>query len=292
MLIDGAGAIAPVLRVQGEDMSQLGSLIHIADDEDGEIHVYQDDRHRYLTFGNQVEQSCMDLANPARLVHVYTQAMMLALLFGTEPRDALLLGVGGGSLARALRRVRPGMRITGVDAREAVIDTARSHFELPTDKNLRVVRQDAREFLGQRSRGYDLIFADLYRADGVHPDQGDEGFLRLVRSHLSPVGILVTNQWASEYAPTHDASLKLDGAFDGQVIRLHVQGGNIISFAFNGELPDLQRNDFFERARSAGAKLDIPLERQARNLWRQNAETLGVGRFRNRTRRDSPGGGR
>ncbi len=267
-------------------MSQLGSLIHIADDEDGEIHVYQDDRYRYLTFGNLVEQSCMDLANPVRLVHVYTQAMMLALLFGTEPRDALLLGLGGGSLARALHRVRPGMRITGVDMREAVIATARSHFELPNDRNLQVVRQDAREFLGQRSHRFDLVFADLYQADGVHPDQGDVDFMKLVRAHLSRVGVLVTNQWASEYAPTRDTSLKLDNVFDDQVIRLHVQGGNIISFAFNGELPDLQRNDFFERARSVGGKLDIPLERQARNLWRQNAEILGVGRFRNRARRD------
>lgn len=262
----------------------LGELIHTARDEQGEIHVYQDDQYRYLTFGNLVEQSCMALANPVRLVHAYTQAMMLALLFGAHARDALLLGIGGGSLARALRAARPKMRLTGIEVREAVISTAQSHFNLPDDERFSVQPQDARQYLQTTDDGFDLIFADLYEAEGVHPDQVDVTFMRSAHERLSDEGILVVNQWASEFAETRGAASTLSDVFEGQVISVHVQGGNIISFAFRDELPDLKRDVFFDAAQSLGLKLDTPLQRHARNLWRQNAEILAVGRFRHRGR--------
>ncbi len=58
------------------DTNPLGEPIHRLCDAEGEIHIYAQDRLRLLTLGNQVEQTCIDLDHPARLVHAYTRAMV------------------------------------------------------------------------------------------------------------------------------------------------------------------------------------------------------------------------
>lgn len=266
-------------------MPDLGELICRVEDAEGEVHVYQDARFRYLTLGNEVEQSCLDLANPARLEHVYTQAMMLALLLGEGARSALLLGLGGGSLARALRAADRGLGIVGVERRGAVIDVARTHFRLPEDRRFESVCAEAEDFLRGEQQPYDLILADLYLAQGMYPGQVAVDFLQLCRERLTDKGMLVVNQWASEFQSNRSAFDALAHVFDERVLTLHVQGGNIISFALRGNLPNLRRDAFFAAAQALGLRLSIPLQRHARNLWRQNAEVLGVGRFRNRAQR-------
>ena len=261
-------------------MPRLGELVHVAQDDQGELHVYDDGRFRYLTFGNQVEQSCLDLADPARLVHVYTQAMMLACLLSPRVDDVLLAGLGGGSLARAFRAYRPDARIVGIEQREAVIEVARAWFDLATDRRLRAEPGEAGDYLARSDRQFDLILSDLYLAEGVDPRQNQAGFLDNACRRLTSQGVLVINQWASEFAGNGEASQGLAEIFDERVLQLHVQGGNIISFAFRGELPRLQRKTFFARALGMGLKLKIPMARHARNLWRQNAQTLGVARYR------------
>ena len=266
-------------------MPELGRLIYRTQDDDGEIHVYEDGRFRYLTFGNEVEQSCLDLAQPKRLEHVYTQAMLLALLMHDDLCDALLLGLGGGSLARALRAADDRLHVIGIEERAAVIDVARALFQLPRDRGFAAVCADARVFLGQTEAHFGAIFADLYLAGGVHPDQSTPEFLALCRDRLSDNGLLVVNQWASEYQRNMQTFAALRDGFADRLLNVHVQGGNIVSFAFRDHLPELRRDAFFDSAEALGQRLAIPLQRQARNLWRQNAEVLGVGRFRGRRRR-------
>jgi len=131
---------------------------------------------------------------------------MLGLLLKPDPKRVALLGLGGVSLARALRAARHGIRILGVERRAAVIDIARMYFDLPDGRHFTAVCAEA---------------------------------------------------------------------FDEQMLHLHVEGGNIVAFAFRESLPGLRREGFFEAAQSLGLRLGIPLQRHARNPWRQNAETLG-----------------
>ncbi|MCB1789059.1 MAG: fused MFS/spermidine synthase [Gammaproteobacteria bacterium] len=261
-------------------MADLGSLIFRTRDDDGDIDVYEDARCRYLTFGNQVEQSCVDLANPACLPYVYTQAIMLGLLLHPQPRRVLMLGVGGGSLLRALRAADPRLQITGVEQRQLVVDVARTYFGLPDDRRVRIAVDDATRFLQNDHDAYDLLITDLYLASGMHPEQVEVDFLQLCRARLAPDGILVMNQWASEFSHNRAAHGNLAAVFDTRVLNLHVQGGNIINFAFRGALPDVRREEFYAEAQALGLCLSIPLQRHARNLWRQNSEVLRGSRCR------------
>jgi hypothetical protein len=47
-----------------------------------------------------------------------------------------------------------------------------------------------------------------------------------------------------------------------------------------GKFPKWNKAAFFAEAEALAIQLGIPLQKLARNLWRQNAEPLKIGRFR------------
>ncbi|KAA6187818.1 hypothetical protein F2Q65_00820 [Thiohalocapsa marina] len=264
------------------DTHPLGTLIARLEDEQGPVTVYERDGRRYLSFGNAVEQSCQRIALPQQPVHVYIQAMLLGLVLSPDAPDAMLLGLGGGSLVHALRHLRPRMRIDAVDQRQAVIDAATRHFGLVPDRRLQLHRASAEAFVGQGERTHRLIMLDLYLADGVHPAQTELEFLAACRQRLDDRGLLIANHWCSEFRDSRRAHAALTRVFGDSILYLHVQGGNTIAFGFAGGLPVLQREAFFQQAQDMGLQLQIPLQTLARNFWRQNAEPLQLGRFRRR----------
>jgi spermidine synthase len=204
-------------------------------------------------------------------------------------RSALLLGLGGGCLAQALRRGYPQCRITAVELRAAVLQVARELFFLPEDERLVLIQAAAADYLAADPPGpQDLIFADLYLADRMAPEQRDEDLLAACRRLLSPQGVLVLNLWASDFQGTLETGRLLDDLFAGQLLSLQVQGGNIILFGCAGGLPDLQPKRWLAAAEALGLTMGIPLQRLAQQLWRQNAQTLRIGRLR---RGSGPPGG-
>ena len=259
--------------------NKLGELIANKEDEYGSVSVYERGHQRFMTFGNAVEQSCMNLERPHQLEHVYTQAMMLSLVLRQDAASALVLGLGGGSLVRALQHVRPRMRIEAVEYRRAVIDTAQELFGLSDNGRLQLHCADAQAFVRSDQRHYDLLMLDLYLAEGAHPAQIDSAFLERCKALLGSGGILMTNQWCSEYRDSQAAQAALRGAFGDRVLHLQVQGGNTVMFAFAGAPPRINPKTLFVPAQKLGNQLDIPLQALARNFWRQNAQPLKIGRF-------------
>ena len=258
----------------------FGELIHLEEDDLGKICVYDRGGRRYLTFGNRVEQSCFNLARPWQLEHAYTQGMMLGLLLQKEVRSALLLGLGGGSLVHALRHVRPAMEIEAVDCRMGVIRIAQEFFGLTPDSRLQLHCDDAERFIRQHHALHDLILVDLYLAEGVHAAQQRAEFLARCREQLSEKGVLLINQWCGTRQEADTARHATRQAFGERVLHLHITGGNQIACCFNSALPKPAPQRLFGDARKLGMQLSIPLERLARNFWRQNAAALKLGVLR------------
>ncbi|MEJ2315471.1 MAG: hypothetical protein P8Y83_00770 [Gammaproteobacteria bacterium] len=260
-----------------ESVQHAGELIHLEEDDLGKICVYERDGKRYLTFGNRVEQSCFNPARPWQLEHAYTQGMMLGLLLKEDVRSALLLGLGGGTLVHALRHVRPGMKIEAVDCRMGIIRIAQEFFALAPDRKLQLHCDDAERFIERHDVIHDLILVDLYLAEGVHAAQQRGGFLARCREQLSENGVLLINQWCGTQQEADLAREATDQAFGDRVLHLHIPGGNQIACCFNNALPRPAPKHLFGNARKLGMQLGIPLEKLARNFWRQNAAALKLG---------------
>lgn len=177
-------------------MAIPGKEIFRCYDDIGPVQVLDDGNKRYLAFGSDDEQSCQLKAQPTQLQYEYTRAMLLALLFNRDPSRALLLGLGGGSLAGCLHQHWPRLKITAVELRRTVIDTAQRYFQLPRDERLDILEADAGDYLGQHeTNDFDLIFSDIYGAEGVDDLQLQERYLDQCLARLSEDGWLVLNCW-------------------------------------------------------------------------------------------------
>lgn len=110
-------------------------------------------------------------------------------------RNVLVLGLGGGSVARVLRAVAPRLRIVGVETNREVLQAARRWFDLD-ELGVEVVEADAVAHLSRSRRRYDLVIEDIFvgRGRGVHkPDWLPRPGLELAAARLSPQGLLVSN---------------------------------------------------------------------------------------------------
>lgn len=193
--------------------------------------VYTDGDRRVLMFGDAVVQSEMRLSAPDELVLAYTRAMLLFALFHPRPRRILLLGLGGGSLAKFCHRHFPGADITAVELDARVI-ALRGQFGLPDDgPNFRVVHGDAIAYLAALPEPVDVILADAYAPGGMPPAFGSDQFYADCRRALRDGGVLAANLHRRERE--YQAIIKrMAQAFDHRTCRLKsVAGSNHIYFA-------------------------------------------------------------
>jgi len=171
----------------------MGKELYRLEDVDGSIVVTQRGKKRLLSFGSRLEQSSVLMNMPYYLIHQYTQIMLLGLVF-VDARRMTLLGLGGGALAQCLSHYFPESAIKVVEIRRAVIDIAYEWFDLPRRDNLHVVNADALHYLSNLEQGAtDIIFSDLYVAEGMSACQAQLAFINASFKALSEQGCLVIN---------------------------------------------------------------------------------------------------
>ena len=207
---------------------------------------------RTLHLGSQAIQSAMRVSRPWDLELAYTRAMMSFLMFRAAPADVLMIGLGGGSLAKFIRKHRAQTHITAVEIDPRVIAVARSQFELPgNDATLNVIEGDGALYVRQHPASADVILLDGFDAGNQVEALATQTFYMACRRALKPGGVLVVNLWGRdrEFA---EYFARLSRAFDGEVGWISVQNRtNVIVLAF-GEAGAQSR---FEAARPQLADL-------------------------------------
>lgn len=188
---------------------------------------------RVLHLGSHAIQSAMRVSRPWDLELAYTRAMMGFLMFNSTPQDVLMIGLGGGSLAKFIRRQRPQTHITAVEIDPRVIAAARSHFELPPDdRTLQVIEADGALYVRQHPSSADVILLDGFDAGNQVESLATQTFYAACRRVLRPGGVLVVNLWGRDRAFAEYLA-RLIRAFDGEAGWISVQQKtNIIVFAF------------------------------------------------------------
>lgn len=121
------------------------------------------------------------------------------------PRRALLLGLGGGTVAHLLARRCPNISITGIERDPAVIVVARQSFGLDDLPQLSIVEADAFAWIDAaaacRAGEYDLICLDLFEAGRLVHGALATPFLRQLAMLLAPDGTLTVNLMATARTP-------------------------------------------------------------------------------------------
>ncbi len=174
-------------------LSRSGRLVYETRDAMGAILVFDQRRHRVLTFDSVFEQSKIDRRKPQLPVHEYNRAMLLPLAW-REPRHATVLGLGGGVLVSALHHLLPHCQIKAVELRAQVVDVAREFFQLPDSARLEITVSDARSALRKMAdASTELILTDLYGADRMSPAPAQRRFFDQCERVLTDQGWLAVN---------------------------------------------------------------------------------------------------
>jgi spermidine synthase len=219
---------------------------------------------RTLEFTPGDIQSAMRLSRPDALVLDYARAMMCFTLFVPRPAHILMVGLGGGSMAKFCHRHFPDARITVLELRADVIALRKQFMVPPDDERFRVVHADAAEWMaGTGDAGFDVIVVDGFDAAGLPPVLSSLPFYQDCRRRLAPSGVLVANVFT--YDRRHDAVLDaLDLAFGGRICWLDkVAGNNRIVFAVtegraaDGHAVRMQRRLARRRALVPGLRLGL-----------------------------------
>lgn len=129
----------------------------------------------------------------------------------SRPRDALLLGLGGGTVATLLTRRCPTVRLVGVERDAEVLALARDLFGLERLPNLRIVEADAFDWMAAQFGDdgapledvtrYDLICVDLFEAGRLTNGVLATAFLRRVAALLAPGGVASFNLMVTGRTP-------------------------------------------------------------------------------------------
>ncbi|MET0264671.1 MAG: fused MFS/spermidine synthase [Duganella sp.] len=182
-------------------------------------------------------QSEMRLSQPDALVLSYSRAMMCFALFHPRPAHIVMVGLGGGSLAKFCHRHLPHSRITVLELRADVI-ALREQFAIPPDDaRLRIIEADAVSYMRHLRDSVDVLLVDGFDQDGLPPALGSAAFYADCRRALRPGGVLATNIFS--YDPRYGVMLKrLRQAFRGRLCWFRgIAGNNRIIFAVNGAAP-------------------------------------------------------
>jgi spermidine synthase len=186
-------------------------------------------------------QSSMRADSPDQLQIDYTRTMMGFLLVQPEPRDIVMIGLGGGSMAKFCHRHLSTARITAVENNPGVI-ALRDAFAIPADdERLRVIAADGAAFLRECEGDIDVLLVDGFDENGQPPALCSQAFYDDCHHVLSPGGVLVVNLHVDDAG--HETQMqRIAHAFEGNVMQVIAPGqANCIVFAVRGEPLTLER---------------------------------------------------
>ncbi|RPI47821.1 MAG: spermidine synthase [Betaproteobacteria bacterium] len=237
------------------------------------IEVRERNGIRTLHLGSDTIQSAMRVDQPDTLELSYTRAMMAFLLFCSPPRRVLLVGLGGGSLAKHIFRTMPEASIDVVEVNEGVVDVARTYFHLPAAcPRLTLSIGDGADYVFSLEAQVDALLVDAYDGRSLAASLATDHFFAGARRALGPVGVLAMNLWSNDRAFDRNVQ-RIERAFYGRCLCLPAERpGNVIVLAFANELEParLRWATLHERAGELRERFGLEFPTFVRNLRQMN----------------------
>jgi spermidine synthase len=264
-----------VRAIQQDGMSR-DALAHLARrDEMSRPYIFETLFERRMHFTNPATQSAMLLSDPDALIAQYTRKMMSFLLFNPNPQHIVMIGLGGGSLAKFCYRHLPRSRITVVEVSADVI-AMRDEFCIPKDDaRFQVVHDDGARYVERLDERMDVLLIDAFDAEGIARSLTQSNFYSRAARQLTDEGMLVMNFWGPRDRYVENLA-SARAAFGDSLTLVPVSGdANVLLFAFKREPPQSISDELEARARQLQMRLFLDFPRYLQRICQ--GETLAGG---------------
>jgi spermidine synthase len=143
----------------------------------------------------------------------------------TQINDCLILGLGGGTVVKLIRKYWPEANITGVDIDPVIVELGRKYLGLKKD-DVNIKIGDASKFTKEK---YDLVIVDLYNGYNFPKKFEDENFLKsLTKNNL----VIINRLYFGDKRPLAvKFGLKLQKIFKG--VENYYPEANLMFLCYN-----------------------------------------------------------
>ena len=208
---------------------------------DGDEHV-KPYVHKTLTtqalhFSINEVQSRMALQDPDALDLSYTRTMMVFLRFVPDPGHIVMIGLGGGSLAKFCHRHLSRARMQVLEINPHVV-ALRNDFQVPADSaRFEVILGDGAQFVRDTPERPEVLLVDGFTSEGQPASLSSQRFYDDCHDCLAECGMLVVNLH-SRHKHYAQQVARLQRSFGAAAVLtvddMDGAGGNTIVFASKG----------------------------------------------------------
>jgi len=151
----------------------------------------------------------MYISDPKKLVFNYTKLAFSSLLLIDNPKNVLIIGLGGGTLSNMIHELYPSAHIENVEIDPAVIKVARDYFNFIETDNVTAKVQDGRIFIKRaalKNQQFDWIILDAFNGDYIPEHLLTKEFFEEIKSVLAEGGIVAANTFSSSKLYEHESA--------------------------------------------------------------------------------------
>lgn len=147
--------------------------------------------------GSDASESIVDLSAPLKPQLPHIGLMFSGLLYCDQPKDILIVGLGGGALSYMFNHYFPQSSIVTVELDPMVFELATKYFGFKESEKNKVIVRDGRVYvkrvLAQGSQRFDIIVLDAFRGGYIPFHLTTKEFMMECTQLLKPGGLVVSN---------------------------------------------------------------------------------------------------
>ncbi len=147
----------------------------------------------------------------------------------------LILGLGGGTVAKMLTKRFGLITIDGVDIDPMMVDLGKKYLDF-TEKNVNVIIEDAKKYLKDARYKYDLVCVDLFSHGDVAVGTESKNFFESIQKILNKEAVVVINKLFTSSEELKKYVDFLHEIFDKTeilLVRGSIRTDNVIIYAIN-----------------------------------------------------------
>jgi len=189
------------------------SIIHRTPSFYGEIAVAEREGVRCIVV-NGISQTC--IFQDGRQAFMYGHLITSLVDEETDFENALIIGLGGGTVARDLRPYFSAIDVVEIDPK--MLSVAKEFFAFNDSlPELNTIIADGRKYLKTTEKTYDVVILDAFSGANPVPHLYTKESFEDIKNILSPGGIVVVNTlgwpYGEETALTHSVAKTINSVF-------------------------------------------------------------------------------
>jgi spermidine synthase len=177
----------------------------------GPVWIFEQDNKRCMSFlepPTPIVQSCLFIKNDKRIQSNYIKPMLGILFFTDNPRNILVIGLGGASLQKTLNILLPTSQIHTVEINPVLPSLAEKYFSYKENERNKIFIIDAAKFAREEKPSqYDIILIDAFNSDYIPTQLLTDEFMQNIRKLLTKNGVVAINTFADSELSQQEADL-------------------------------------------------------------------------------------